>query len=273
MNKKTSLLALLGVILLLAACGTAEPSDTAEPAAESTTSQDSGSGMGMGMGNMGGMMARHHAQIPADYAGMRSPVEADEASLARGAEIYTAQCATCHGDGGMGDGPAAAGLDPAPAAIAHTSQMLGDDYLFWRVSEGGGMEPFNSAMVSWKAVLDEDARWDVINYVRAIGSGQVMPMEQMGGAAYSPGSQAAQQEEMLTLGVETGVISEEEAALFAELHDTVESGMHSDSMSGGMDDRMQDSLSQLVADGSISQEQADAFSDIHDRLLEAELMK
>ena len=113
----------------------------------------------------------------------------------------------------------------------------------------------------------------MINDVRAIGSGQIVPADQMGGAPYSPGSEAAQQEEMLALGVASGVISEEEADLFAELHDTVESGMHADSMTGSMDDRMQESLKNLVEGGSISQEQADAFSDIHDRLLAAELMQ
>jgi mono/diheme cytochrome c family protein len=53
------------------------------------------------------MMARHHAAIPDEYAGLTNPILADEASIERGANIYTAQCASCHGDGGMGDGPAA----------------------------------------------------------------------------------------------------------------------------------------------------------------------
>ena len=35
----------------------------------------------------------------------------------------------------MGNGPAAAALDPAPAPIAHTSQMMGNDYL-WRIDKG-----------------------------------------------------------------------------------------------------------------------------------------
>ena len=77
----------------------------------------------------------------------------------------------CHGETGLGDGVAAAGLNPAPPSIAMTSQMLGDDYMFWRISEGGAMEPFNSAMPTWKAVLSEDQRWDVINYVRSLGAG------------------------------------------------------------------------------------------------------
>ncbi len=124
-----------------------------------------------GMGSY--MMARHHAPIPQAYVGLTNPVPSSEESLARGAEIYRANCAACHGDGGMGDGPAAASLNPAPAPVAHTSLMLGDSYLFWRISEGGTTEPFNSTMPSWKAILGEEARWDVINYMRALGSGRV----------------------------------------------------------------------------------------------------
>ncbi|MBA4164572.1 MAG: iron permease [Erythrobacter sp.] len=37
--------------------------------------------------------------------------------LARGAALYRTQCAACHGAGGAGDGPAAAGMDPPPIAF------------------------------------------------------------------------------------------------------------------------------------------------------------
>lgn len=135
--KKILLSAIL--ILLLTACG----AEGNEP------------GLGMGAGGSG-MMTRHHAEIPDEYAGMTNPVPADEASLERGATLYATNCASCHGDGGMGDGPAGSSLDPAPAAVAHSSQMMADDYLFWRISEGG--TPFNTSMPPWK-VLDEQARW------------------------------------------------------------------------------------------------------------------
>src|SRR5690606_25374304 len=53
----------------------------------------------------------------------RTGVELDELpartpQLARGAELYAANCASCHGDRGLGDGPAGRGLDPAPANLA-----------------------------------------------------------------------------------------------------------------------------------------------------------
>jgi cytochrome c5 len=124
-------------------------------------------GAGMGMSSLStGMRDRHHTRIPDEYARLTNPIAADETSLARGAEIYTTHCLSCHGESGMGDGVASATLEPAPAPISYTSRRMGDGYLFWRVTEGG--LPFETAMPAWKDILTEEARWDVINYLRSI---------------------------------------------------------------------------------------------------------
>lgn len=226
----------------------------------------------MGMGN-DGMMTRHHAQIPAEYAGLKNPIPVDEASLARGADLYATNCASCHGDGGMGNGPAGAALDPLPAPVAHTSQMMADDYLFWRISEGG--VPFATAMPAWK-VLDEQSRWDMVNYMRALGGGIVKPGQGMGGAAFDPTVQAAHQAEMLAEAVKQGVLTQAEADLFATVHDAMEQyrTAHPEVVDSGTNatEREAAMLSALVAENAITQEQADAFPDIHDRLGNAGLM-
>jgi len=110
----------------------------------------------------------HQAPIPDEYADLTNPIEADADSLARGEKTYTTLCVTCHGESGMGDGPAGAALVPPPAPIAQTSQVMSDAYLFWRISEGG--IPFGTAMPPWKGSLDENAHWDVINYIRSLGA-------------------------------------------------------------------------------------------------------
>ena len=281
--KKFALLMLIILTAVLAACTASGAVEEATAVAENPPAAESaaaavprrGMGMGNGMGPGSGMMARHMATVPPEYAGLTNPIPADEESLARGAETYTNLCATCHGDGGMGDGPAGASLDPAPAPIAHTSQMLGDDYLFWRISEGGAMEPFNSAMIAWKDGLDEEARWDVINYIRALGSGQVTPGQRMGGAMFDPAAEATKQADMLATAVSQEVITQEEADLFTAVHaelDTLMVGQRSQ-MRGGMAQMQAEMLAELVADGRITQEQADQFNDIHDRLLAAGLMQ
>lgn len=266
---------LLFIIVSTAACG---PTAVSEPAVEeaNTTSTESNGMGGMGMGMGGGMMAAHHATIPDEYAGLTNPIPADEDSLARGGEIFATHCATCHGDGGVGDGPGGASLNPAPANIAHTSQMLGDDYLFWRVSEGGAMEPFNSGMIAWKGILDEQSRWDVLNYVQALGAGTVTPGQHMGGATFDPAVEAQNQADMLATAVSQAVITQEEADTFAAAHTIVDARMMELRRQGSgnsMDAMMADILAELVAAGSLTQEQADTFLSVHDRLGEAGLMQ
>jgi mono/diheme cytochrome c family protein len=227
----------------------------------------------MGMGGSDNMMMRHHAQIPDEYAGLINPISADKASLERGAQLYATNCASCHGDGGMGDGPAGAALDPVPAAIAHTSQMMADDYLFWRISEGG--VEFNTSMPPWK-VLPEQARWDMVNYVRALGEGTVSPGSGMGGITFNPTAQAIQQAEILAQAVKQKVVTQAEADLFITVHDAMEQYRieHPELINSGDNatDREAAILSALEAENVITQEQADAFPDIHDRLGNAGLM-
>jgi mono/diheme cytochrome c family protein len=116
-------------------------------------------------------MEHEHVETPAEYEGLTNPFAGDQEAIAEGAALFAATCATCHGETGMGDGPASVGLDPKPAALADQEMMqtMSDSYLFWRVNEGGAMEPFNSAMPSWKAVYGEDQIWKILAFVRTLG--------------------------------------------------------------------------------------------------------
>jgi hypothetical protein len=153
--------------------------------------------------------------------------------------------------------------------------MLGDDVLFWRIREGGMMEPFNSVMPAWKASLDEEARWDLVNYIRALGRGQVLPRQGAGGAPFDPAAEQARHAEMLAKGVELSVVTQEEADLFEEVHAAMdEQAVAGEASRVGAMDRMRDVLlAELVELGTITQEQADRFNDVHDRLVEAGLME
>jgi mono/diheme cytochrome c family protein len=273
--KKLDLLMLI-LMIGLAACNRvaseATVSDDGEGTPIAETASERPGGMGMGPGSS--MMERHHAPIPDAYAGLSNPVRNDKASLERGGERYTTHCASCHGDGGMGDGPASVALDPAPAAIAHTSQMMGDDYLFYRISEGGAFEPFNSAMPRWKETLGEQDRWDLINYVRALGSGQVMAGQGMGGATFDPEAEAMRHEEMARQGVEQGVITQEGADTFLAVHAKLDALMMDEmERMGSMDDMQATMLARLVEEGHITREEADTFSEVHDGLMAAGLME
>jgi mono/diheme cytochrome c family protein len=111
-----------------------------------------------------------HMEAPAEFANMSNPFVGDHEAAEAGAEIYEVNCASCHGPEGKGDGAAADALDPKPASLAdaHLMEDMSDGALFWRVSAGGMMEPFNSAMPAWKDTLSEDQIWQVIAYIREL---------------------------------------------------------------------------------------------------------
>jgi mono/diheme cytochrome c family protein len=227
------------------------------------------------------MMDRHHAAVPAEFASLQSPVPADPESLARGQELYSANCASCHGDSGMGEGPAGQQLDPPAAPVAHTSQMLSDGYLFWRIAEGG--HAIGTAMPTWKDALDEQARWDLINYLRALGQGDLPPGPGMGRGRLGRGpgplaSEAEHRAAMLADAVAIGALTQEEADFFEQVHQVLDE--HYAANSGAMEQMaprgmmaMQRALTgQAVRDGYITAAEADRFTEIHDRLLQAGVM-
>jgi mono/diheme cytochrome c family protein len=112
----------------------------------------------------------HEDKAPEEYEGLVNPFAGDPDAIDAGEQIYRTNCESCHGPGGEGDGPAAASLNPGPANLADPEMMqeMTDGFLFWRVSEGGAMAPFNSAMPAWQEVLSEESRWQVISFLRSL---------------------------------------------------------------------------------------------------------
>lgn len=68
-----------------------------------------------------GAAAKLRWAIASAYALALAPRRAPDAAL--GATLYTAQCASCHGREGLGDGPGAKGLKPAPANFLDAARM------------------------------------------------------------------------------------------------------------------------------------------------------
>ncbi|MEA4908683.1 MAG: cytochrome c [Chloroflexi bacterium] len=111
-----------------------------------------------------------YEQPPAEYASMTNPVKGDASAISAGSETYATNCASCHGQTGLGDGPAGASLDPHPGNLQEAGSEASDAYLYWRISEGGAMAPFNSSMPAWKGVLSEDQIWQVVAYIQTLSN-------------------------------------------------------------------------------------------------------
>jgi putative copper resistance protein D len=99
----------------------------------------------------------------------RPAVTYQAASIVEGASLYQTHCAACHGRTGAGDGPARPALPRPPADLraAHTAQHTAGD-LFWWITAGIPA----ARMPAFGGVLDDDQRWHVINFVRALGGGE-----------------------------------------------------------------------------------------------------
>lgn len=93
----------------------------------------------------------------------RSPVGYTTDSIERGATLYRAHCATCHGARGYGDGPAAAALPvPMPNLTEHISHHREGDLLWW-LRQGIPGTP----MPGFGRRLGDDGLWHLLNYLRA----------------------------------------------------------------------------------------------------------
>jgi putative copper resistance protein D len=100
---------------------------------------------------------------------LRPTIAYQAVSITRGAELYRRHCASCHGVAGHGDGPAARALakDPADLTAKHAADHTAGDF-FWWLSHGIPRSP----MPGFARELDEEQRWDVINFVRALAAAE-----------------------------------------------------------------------------------------------------
>lgn len=86
--------------------------------------------------------------------------------LAHGADLYQAECASCHGATGRGDGPAGQGLVPVPADLTDFRKLTDITPLdfFRRITIG----VTGTAMPAYEGRLSADDRWAVTVYATAL---------------------------------------------------------------------------------------------------------
>jgi mono/diheme cytochrome c family protein len=95
-----------------------------------------------------------------------NPSKADDASIARGAELYAINCKMCHGQTAQGNGPIAAFLANKPANLTSpTVQSKSDGSIFLTITNGvaGKMPALNENFLV-------SERWDLVNFVRTLAT-------------------------------------------------------------------------------------------------------
>jgi cbb3-type cytochrome c oxidase subunit III len=89
---------------------------------------------------------------------------------ARGAQLFTHYCWTCHGATAKGDGPLAAVYQPRPRDLTDAAYLSSrtDRDLFNVISRGGPAVDRSSAMPAWGQTLKPEEIWDLVAYMRHI---------------------------------------------------------------------------------------------------------
>ena len=106
-----------------------------------------------------------YSPLPAtldSFATLQNPTPMSAASLENGRRYFQLNCAVCHGDRAMGDGPATRfGMMPMPLTTPLT-QNRPDGWIFGAIRNG-----VRVFMPSYNRIEEQD-RWDVVNYLRAL---------------------------------------------------------------------------------------------------------
>jgi mono/diheme cytochrome c family protein len=102
---------------------------------------------------------------PADATKVKNPFPPTAETLAAGEQLFTDNCVLCHGEKGMGDGPGAKTIKVKPANFTDPKVQASetDGSLYWKMTNGRGPMP------SWKDVLSDQERWELVGYIRKLG--------------------------------------------------------------------------------------------------------
>ena len=112
-----------------------------------------------------------HFTLPTRYVAAENPLPWTEDNIRDGGILFTRYCAMCHGDAQDGNGLFARAWQPRPANFRDTGTIaqLDENYLYWRIKEGGPALPngsigYRSVMPVWEGVLTDDEIWKIIMF-------------------------------------------------------------------------------------------------------------
>ncbi len=110
------------------------------------------------------------AEKPIDLSKVTEPWVPNDEMLRHGTKLFAQNCASCHGEKGLGDGVAGAGLNPKPRNLVAGPWKKGGGYIGIFTVLQQGIE--GGSMVSFKhfKVID---RWALVQFVNSITQAKV----------------------------------------------------------------------------------------------------
>jgi putative copper resistance protein D len=100
---------------------------------------------------------------------LNTPVPFDSISISNGSQLFSGNCVLCHGPQGKGNGVLAKSFSKLPADLLtepHTERHTAGDFFNWLTK---GIP--DTGMPGFAGKLDEEGRWDVVNYIHAMSRG------------------------------------------------------------------------------------------------------
>jgi mono/diheme cytochrome c family protein len=112
--------------------------------------------------------AQTQSAVPAEYMGKVNPVTPTPQSQARAKQIYSWDCAACHGDEGGGKGPVAVEQKFVIPDLRDVSALkqVSDGELFYYIENGKGQMPGDAARTK------PDEVWNLVIYIRKMANPQ-----------------------------------------------------------------------------------------------------
>ena len=81
--------------------------------------------------------------------------------------VFLTNCATCRGDQGAGDGPAATALPPMPANLSEAAVQDRSDWELLAIIADGVA---GTAMPPWGSILSEQERSEILDFIRSLAT-------------------------------------------------------------------------------------------------------
>jgi mono/diheme cytochrome c family protein len=101
--------------------------------------------------------------VPANFKTMKNAVAASDASTKAGKDLFTKNCASCHGRTGLGDGVKSRSLKTSAGDFSKADfQKQGDGDLFYKTKLG------RDEMPKYEGKLTDEDIWNVVNYMRTL---------------------------------------------------------------------------------------------------------
>ena len=101
--------------------------------------------------------------VPANFNSMKNPIAQSVASTKTGLDLYTKNCASCHGKAGLGDGVKARALKTFPGDFSKAEfQGQTDGDHFYKTKTG------RSEMPKYEGKLTDNDIWNLVNYMRTL---------------------------------------------------------------------------------------------------------